>query len=198
MAEHDDIKTRDRYSRGRFLGSVGAGALAIGTSGAVRVGTARAAAPAAPATRHAVPTLTTHFGRIFNRMPAFADLGSHGLEAALVELGSPGGVLDARDALQRGPVQLITDPSLSAHNPDNPTHTAGTTFMGQFMDHDMTFDTSSPLGKPASPKAFRNGRTPSFDLDSVYGAGPVGAVVGAERRDDPCGARAPGRTEAPR
>jgi hypothetical protein len=54
-------------------------------------------------------------------------------------------------------------------------HTAGTTFMGQFMDHDMTFDISSPLGKPSSPTAFRNGRTPSFDLDSVYGAGPVGS-----------------------
>ena len=175
MGERDDIDTSTRYSRLRFLGTVGAGAVAVGTSGAVRVGTARAAAPAAPATRHAVPTLSTHFGRIFDRMPAFADLGSHGLEAALVELGSPGGVLDARDALQRGPVQLITDPSLSAHNPDNPTHTAGTTFMGQFMDHDMTFDTSSPLGKPVSATAMRNGRTPSFDLDSVYGAGPVGS-----------------------
>jgi Animal haem peroxidase len=175
MAEHDDIKTSDRYSRGRFLGTVGAGAIAIGTSGAVRVGTARAAAPAATPARHVAPALTTHFGRIFDRMPPFADLGSHGLEAALVELGSAGGVLDARDALQRGPVQLIADPSLSAHNPDNPTHTAGTTFMGQFMDHDMTFDTSSPLGKPVSPRATRNGRTPSFDLDSVYGAGPVGS-----------------------
>src|SRR5207342_3825399 len=60
-------------------------------------------------------------------------------------------------------------------NPDNPTHTAGTTFMGQFMDHDMTFDVASPLGKPVSPRAMPNGRTPSFDLDSVYGAGPVGS-----------------------
>ena len=43
------------------------------------------------------------------------------------------------------------------------------------MDHDMTFDTASPLGKPTDPRASLNGRTPSFDLDSVYGAGPVGS-----------------------
>ena len=175
MCEHDDIDKSGRYSRGRFLGSLGVGAVAIGTGGALRVGTADAAAPAATPTRHVAPTLTTHFGRMFERMPAFADPGRRGLEATLVELGSPEGILDARDALERGPVLLITDASLSRHNPDNPTHTAGTTFMGQFMDHDMTFDISSPLGKPSSPTAFRNGRTPSFDLDSVYGAGPVGS-----------------------
>jgi Animal haem peroxidase len=171
MGEHDDIDTTSRYSRRWFLGTVGAGAVAIGTRGAVGA----SAAPAATPARHVAPALTTHFGRIFESMPPFADLGSRGLEAALVELGSPGGVLDARDALERGPVQLITDPSLSAQNPDNPEHTAGVTFMGQFMDHDMTFDTASPLGKPVAPTRFRNARTPSFDLDSVYGAGPVGS-----------------------
>ena len=72
-------------------------------------------------------------------------------------------------------MDLIVDLSLSAHNPNNPTHTAGTTFFGQFMDHDMTFDLASPLGKPSTPQDYRNGRTPSFDLDSVYGAGPVGS-----------------------
>jgi hypothetical protein len=112
---------------------------------------------------------------MFERMAPFADPRRSGLEAALVEIGSPGGILDAGDDLARGPVQLITDPSLSARNPDNPTHTAGTTFMGQFMDHDMTFDLSSALGRPTEPTRSPNGRTPSFDLDSVYGAGPVGS-----------------------
>jgi hypothetical protein len=68
---------------------------------------------------------------------------------------------------------LITDPSLSANNPNNPTHTAGTTFFGQFVDHDITFDTSSPLGVPTDPSASVNARTPSLDLDSLYGHGPV-------------------------
>ena len=84
-------------------------------------------------------------------MTPFADHHRRGLESALIEIGSPGGVLDAADRLDRGPVQLIADSSLSVHNPDNPTHTAGTTFMGQFMDHDMTFDLASPLGRPADP-----------------------------------------------
>ena len=50
--------------------------------------------------------------------------------------------------------------------------TAGTTFMGQFLDHDMTFDLTSVLGVPTDPEESVNSRTPSLDLDSVYGGGP--------------------------
>ena len=67
-------------------------------------------------------------------------------QAALVDIAKPGGIMDARDNLAVGPVLLITDPAQSVNNRDNPTHTAGTTFFGQFLDHDMTFDTTSPLG----------------------------------------------------
>src|SRR5712691_9797482 len=76
MSEHDQIDTSDRWSRRRFLSTVGAGAVAVGTSGAIRVPAGRAAAAArvkhAP---HAVPGVTTHFGRIFGRMEPFADPG---------------------------------------------------------------------------------------------------------------------------
>jgi Animal haem peroxidase len=82
-------------------------------------------------------------------------------------------LLDARDALDKGPVLLITDPSLSNGNPNNPDHTAGTTFFGQFVDHDITFDISSRLAKPQSPQHSPNGRTAALDLDSLYGAGPI-------------------------
>ena len=92
----------------------------------------------------------------------------------MVEIGKPGGVLDANDDLSQGPVLLITEPGLSDNNQNNPTHTAGTTFVGQFMDHDMTFDLSSRLGMPTEPGASANSRTPPFDLDSVYGDGPHG------------------------
>ena len=68
---------------------------------------------------------------------------------------------------------LITEPGLSANNRNNPTHTAGTTFFGQFVDHDITFDTGSPMGVPTNPGDATNSRTPSLDLDSVYGAGSV-------------------------
>src|SRR5581483_1992294 len=95
------------------------------------------------------------------------------LPAALMDIGSPGGVLDAKDPLDQGPVNLITNPALSVNNPDNPTHTAGTHFMGQFFDHDITFDQTSKLGVPLEPTLAPNGRTPAFDLDSVYGGGPA-------------------------
>jgi len=97
------------------------------------------------------------------------------IEDALRELGKPGGLLDANDPLSAGPVQLITNPALSANNPNNPEHTAGTTFFGQFVDHDITFDVGSRLGQPSDPLESTNGRTAALDLDSVYGSGPVGS-----------------------
>src|SRR5262245_40980118 len=138
MDHRDDTAERSRFSRRNFLGKVGAGAVAVGASGGLGAGIAEAKPQAAR--RHA--GTTQHFGRIFGRMGPFVPPDRRGLEAALVDIGSPGGILDARDALQRGPADLITDLSLSVHNQNNPTHTAGTTFFGQFMDHDMTFDTS--------------------------------------------------------
>ena len=65
----------------------------------------------------------------------------------------------------------LIDPALSRNNPNSTAHTAGTTFMGQFMDHDMTFDLTSRLGEPTDPEKSTNTRTPAFDLDSVYGGG---------------------------
>src|SRR4030095_13589948 len=44
------------------------------------------------------------------------------------------------------PIQSITNPSVfSPNNPDNPNMTAGMTFLGQFLDHDITFDPNSLL-----------------------------------------------------
>src|SRR5262249_37403108 len=37
----------------------------------------------------------------------------------------------------------------------------------------ITFDTTSPMGVPTAPESSPNARTPSLDLDSVYGVGPV-------------------------
>ena len=130
------------------------------------VGTAARAARSAT-----VSTSPTTFGRIFPTLPAFAP-ATDAVRAALTDLGKPGGLLDAKDDLSKGPVLLITDPSLSANNPNNPTHTAGTTFFGQFIDHDITFDTTSKLGVTTDPAVSPNSRTPSLDLDSVYGEGP--------------------------
>lgn len=113
------------------------------------------------------------FGRMFH-LPSFA-APTPAVKAALTEIGKRGGLLDARDDLAAGPIALIVDPALSARNPNNDFETAGVTFVGQFLDHDMTFDTASRLGRPTNPRRSPNARRPYLDLDSVYGAGPVGS-----------------------
>ncbi|MGI9404952.1 MAG: peroxidase family protein [Hyphomicrobiaceae bacterium] len=49
---------------------------------------------------------------------------------------------------------------------------AGYTFLAQFIDHDITLDTTSMLGRPLRDEEFSNARTVALDLDSVYGRGP--------------------------
>ena len=50
---------------------------------------------------------------------------------------------------------------------------AGYTYLGQFIDHDLTFDrTEVMLGEDIAPPDMLQGRSPSLDLDSLYGAGP--------------------------
>jgi hypothetical protein len=152
-------------TRRAFLSRVGVGVGAVAVGGL-----------APPAVRSAfAQTNPQVFGRMFPNLPAFAPADDR-MRAALSDIGRPGGLLDARDNLAAGPVRLITDLGLSANNPNNGKHTAGTTFMGQFLDHDMSFDTTSPLGVPAPPEQTVNARTPSFDLDSLYGAGPSGSA----------------------
>ena len=46
------------------------------------------------------------------------------------------------------------------------------TYFGQFVDHDITFDPVSSLTKQQDPDGLVDFRTPSFDLDNVYGRGP--------------------------
>jgi len=55
---------------------------------------------------------------------------------------------------------------------DNPDIPAGFTYFGQFIDHDITFDPNSKLQRQNDPNALVDFRTPRFDLDSLYGAGP--------------------------
>jgi hypothetical protein len=109
------------------------------------------------------------FSRLFD-LPPFAEATPQ-VQAALLSLGAPGGLMDAKDPLHEGPIRLITNPELSPNNPDNAALTAGFTFLGQFLDHDMTFDATSKLGHPTRPERAANARTPAFDLDSVYGRG---------------------------
>jgi Animal haem peroxidase len=165
MANDSQGETTSRFTRRGFLGGIGAGA--IGAAGAIA-----SPEPAIAQQGEATATRTDRFSRMFEGLPPFAD-ASLRVQSALREMGAKGGLLDARDQLSAGPVQLIVDPALSVNNPDNPTTTAGVTFLGQFLDHDITFDASSRLGVPTRPERSVNSRTPNFDLDSVYGRGPI-------------------------
>jgi hypothetical protein len=60
-------------------------------------------------------------------------------------------------------------PVQPGENPDIP---AGYTYVGQFVDHDITYDPTSVLQRRNDPDGIVNYRTPRFDLDSIYGSGP--------------------------
>lgn len=114
------------------------------------------------------------FTRMFPGLNPFAPASDEAREQAK-RLGAKDEVMDALD-LHTDPIQSILNPAVhSPNNPDNPSMTAGMTFLGQFIDHDLTLDPRSPLLQPADPRRTTNFRTAAFDLDSVYGNGPEGS-----------------------
>jgi hypothetical protein len=46
------------------------------------------------------------------------------------------------------------------------------TYLGQFIDHDLTFDPEGSFQKQKDPNAMTDYRSPAFDLDNIYGRGP--------------------------
>ncbi|MEM9039509.1 MAG: peroxidase family protein [Actinomycetota bacterium] len=168
-----------RWSRRSMLGALGAGASVAATTmttpGPASAGRSegRRTSSTRSSNRDAADdgeARAQPFTRMFDE-PAFAEPSEH-LTEALAALGAPGGPMDARDPLDAGPEALFQDPALSVGNPDNPTMTAGMTFVGQFIDHDLTLDATSLLNQPTNLKRSINVRTARFDLDSVYGGGP--------------------------
>ncbi len=63
--------------------------------------------------------------------------------------------------------------AMTASNLAPGTIPAGFTYLGQFIDHDLTFDKTGLMeGADISPAELEQSRSPSLDLDSLYGAGP--------------------------
>ena len=91
------------------------------------------------------------FGRLFPDLePLFTS------DDLIAALGRPGGLMDTNRA-----------------SPDSDIP-AGYTFFSQFVDHDITLDTTSKLDSDwvQDVKKLPNLRSPSLDLDCVYGFGP--------------------------
>ena len=97
------------------------------------------------------------FGRMFRTLPA-AEFGEEDLKAL------------ARKMI--APPEARPTPETRDDDEENPGIPAGYTYLGQFIDHDLTFDPASSLQKQNDPEALEDFRTPRFDLDCVYGRGP--------------------------
>lgn len=93
---------------------------------------------------------TGKFGRMFPRLRPFTPSVE-----SLTELGN-----------------AMNDTDPNSTDGDNLNVPAGFTYLGQFIDHDITFDTTALQEVLVDPLAIRNFRTPRLDLDSVYGCGP--------------------------
>jgi hypothetical protein len=104
--------------------------------------------------------LEGRFGRLFRNLPSFEpqDEALRGLAESMRE---------PEEGDQ--PAQGGWQPSREDFDGNIP---AGFTYLGQFIDHDITFDPVSSLQRQNDPNGLHNFRTPRFDLDSLYGAGP--------------------------
>ena len=85
----------------------------------------------------------------------------------------------AADDLNKLAIQMVSPPDTPRDGPDpeeNLWVPAGYTYFGQFVDHDLTFDSTSSLNLAdlvsQGSHVPSNLRTPRFDLDNVYGDGP--------------------------
>ncbi|GAB3430618.1 peroxidase family protein [Actinophytocola sediminis] len=68
----------------------------------------------------------------------------------------------------------MTDPQVAQPDSAEPAIPAGFTYLGQFVDHDLTLDrTEVQLGEDVNLDELVQGRSPALDLDSVYGRGPA-------------------------
>jgi len=99
------------------------------------------------------PQFEGRFGRMSWSMPALFD------RQDLMKLGDA----MTAGADDRPPPENGRDPN------ENPAISAGYTYLGQFLDHDLTFDPVSSFQRQSDPFGLTNYRTPRFDLDSVYG-----------------------------
>lgn len=110
---------------------------------------------AGPRTEGVPPVGTVFRAGRFGRMVPELTTPFSAPDAALVELGLA--MIDTAPASQDG---------------DHPQLPAAYTYLGQFVDHDLTLDTTGLTEAAQDPSAVENFRTPRLDLDSVYGMGP--------------------------
>src|SRR5438094_470597 len=109
------------------------------------------------------PQFEGRFGRLFRTLPParFDEEDLKSLAAAMIA-----------EAEAKPTSEDANDDEENTGTPDDPGISAGFTYLGQFIDHDLTFDPASSLQKQDDPDALVDFRTPRFDLDCLYGRGP--------------------------
>ena len=120
------------------------------------------------------------FGRMFRSLPP-----AEWPEAALRQLGAEVGKdKHAKFGMISEPEKVIVNGIKLPNAPEekkkdiiqddeeNIGIPAGYTYLGQFIDHDITFDPASSLQKQNDVDGLVDYRTPRLDLDSLYGRGP--------------------------
>jgi Animal haem peroxidase len=122
------------------------------------------------------------FGRIFRSLPA-----ATWPEAALRALAGDGKKQEGMTAepetaesnprLPKAPREDVNDQGKKRNNrlhddEENSGIDSGYTYLGQFIDHDITFDPASSLQQRNDVDSLIDFRTPALDLDSIYGSGP--------------------------
>jgi hypothetical protein len=166
---------RRNFLKGTAAASLGTAAAAAGiTPAGVQVPTA-AAAELPPTPPHGAelrgmdlvvkdPTAEGRFGFMFKSQPPFP--------AGDTLLNSLGATMEEQPTANAGSTSLEKDDNDAFGENPNPRLTSGFTFVGQFVDHDITFDTTKLDDQQSDPYATTNFRTPRYDLDAIYGLGP--------------------------
>lgn len=80
--------------------------------------------------------------------------------------------LKVPDAALHDLAQSMIDKSPNDVTGDNNNVPAGFTYLGQFVDHDITLDITPLDSQIEDADGIKNFRTPSLELDSLYGQGP--------------------------
>ena len=102
--------------------------------------------------------------------------------------------LQVSDAKLQALANAMIDNNAGSPAGNNPNIPGGFTYFGQFVDHDITLDLTSLGDKEKDPLGIENFRTPSVDLDCIYGLGPDGSPHLYARNP---GRRQQARAEAP-
>jgi hypothetical protein len=89
-------------------------------------------------------------------------------------LGPPGVPDPAENGAQEEALNTaLAQAMVATPSPDSDGIPAGFTYLGQFVDHDLTMDaTATAFGADVNVEDLVQGRSPALDLDSLYGRGP--------------------------